>query len=77
MALIKPTNIPKLPQGYTTNPLLKIINCIPEFGNVRAKKKDLDNLSFSEPSYPFLPVKDKCVLSFAMFAFCAILVTVV
>ena len=62
MALIKPANIPKLPQGYTINPLLKMINCIPEFGNVRAKKKDLDNLSFSEPSYPFMPVKDKCVI---------------
>lgn len=67
MGLHKPTNIPKLDEVMAEeasheNEIRQILESVEEFGTKKVDKNILQYLSQTEPYYPVIQVRDKCLL---------------
>ena len=67
MGLHKPTNIPKLDEVMTEetsheNEIRQILESVEEFDTKKVDKNILQYLSQTEPYYPVIQVRDKCLL---------------
>lgn len=62
MSLYKPSNIPTLAELSADNEVTQILESVSEFGSKKSDLNILQRLSQSEPFYPVVQVRNKCLL---------------
>lgn len=62
MGLHKPSNIPKLEDILADDEIDQVLNSVNEFGMKKTSLNILQHLSQTEPYYPVVQVRDKCLL---------------